>query len=128
MMQTTKIERVRGVVDALPDDCELNRQITERLKSCFESFGYRPLDVPIIEHTDLYLRKSGEEIIDRLYDFVYRNRRLCLRPEMTASVMRAYIDNFQADSLPVRLHYAGPVFRYEKTPACSLPPVYPDRD
>lgn len=113
-MQTHKIERVKGVIDALPLDCRAHQAITARLQKTFETFAYQPIDVPILEQTDLYLRKSGEEIIDRLYDFVYRNRRLCLRPEMTASVMRAFIDHFPAVSLPVRLHYAGPVFRYEK--------------
>jgi histidyl-tRNA synthetase len=116
-MQTNKIERVLGVMDALPLDCEFNQQIAAQLRQTFETFAYRPIDVPIIEHTDLYLRKSGEEIIDRLYDFVYRNRRLCLRPEMTASVMRAHIDHFLSTPLPIRLHYAGPVFRYEKPQA-----------
>lgn len=113
-MQTHKIQRVQGVIDALAPDCRANQAITARLQKTFESFAYQPIDVPILEQTDLYLRKSGEEIIDRLYDFVYRNRRLCLRPEMTASVMRAFIDHFPAVPLPVRLHYAGPVFRYEK--------------
>jgi histidyl-tRNA synthetase len=113
-MQTTKVEWVPGVSDALPKDYEINHSIQEQVLQCFRSFGYRPIDVPILEHTDLFLKKSGEEIIDRLYDFVYRNRRLCLRPEMTASVMRAYVDHLQGQALPLRLQYAGPVFRYEK--------------
>jgi histidyl-tRNA synthetase len=113
-MQTTKIERVRGVIDALPQDCVINHTIITQLRQAFATYGYQPIEVPIIEYTDLYLRKSGEDIIDRLYDFVYRNRRLCLRPEMTASVMRAYVDNFEGQPLPIRLSYAGPVFRYEQ--------------
>jgi histidyl-tRNA synthetase len=114
VMQTHRIERVNGVIDALPQDCQLNQDITARLHNTFASFAYQPIDVPILEQPDLYLRKSGEEIIDRLYDFVYRNRRLCLRPEMTASVMRAFLDHFSHAVLPVRLCYAGPVFRYEQ--------------
>ncbi len=114
VMQTHKIERVKGVVDALPQDCHVNQDITARLQKTFATFAYQPISVPILEQTDLYLRKSGEEIIDRLYDFVYRNRRLCLRPEMTASVMRAFLDHFAQAPLPGRLQYAGPVFRYEK--------------
>jgi histidyl-tRNA synthetase len=113
-MPSNRIERVRGVNDVLPRDYRAMRRIEDNLTEAFELFGYAPLEMPIIEHTDLYLKKSGEEIIARMYDFHYRNRRLCLRPEMTASVMRAYIDNLQNEPLPVRLYYSGPVFRYEK--------------
>ncbi|MGB7519010.1 MAG: ATP phosphoribosyltransferase regulatory subunit, partial [Spirulinaceae cyanobacterium] len=90
-MRTTKIERVRGVNDILPDICTVEQQIAAQLSSCFQSFGYRPIDVPILEYTELYLRKSGEELISRMYDFTFYNRRLCLRPEFTASIVRAYI-------------------------------------
>ena len=58
---------------------------------------------PILEHSELYLRKSGEDIVSRMYDFEYQNRRLCLRPELTAATIRAYVDNLQDSSLPVRL-------------------------
>ncbi len=114
-METNRIEPVRGMNDVLPENYEVYRGIEAQLKECFESFGYRPIDVPIVEHTDLYLRKSGEEIVTRMYDFVYQNRRLCLRPEMTASVIRAYVDNIEEKlPLPVRLYYSGSVFRYER--------------
>ncbi|MEB3343728.1 HisS family protein [Okeania sp.] len=113
-MQTTKVARVRGVNDTLPSTYQIDRQIKSTLRGNFESYGYRPIDVPLIEYTELYLKKSGEDIISRLYDFVYRNRRLCLRPEFTASVVRAYLDNFQKAPLPVRFYYSGPVFRYEQ--------------
>src|SRR5205807_1086073 len=60
------------------------------------------------------LRKSGDEIVARMYSFSHWNRRLCLRPELTASVMRAFVDDLQGHGLPLRLHYAGPSFRYER--------------
>ena len=113
-MRPTKVERIRGVNDILPDDCAIARQLEATLIQHFESFGYRPIDLPLLEYTELYLKKAGEEIADRLYDFTYRNRRLCLRPEITASAIRAYIDRLQAEPLPVRLHYSGPAFRYER--------------
>ena len=113
-MQTTKVERVRGVNDILPNTYQIDQQIKNTVGGNFESYGYRPIDVPLIEYTELYLKKSGEDIISRLYDFVYRNRRLCLRPEFTASVIRAYLDNLQELPLPMRLYYTGPVFRYEQ--------------
>ncbi len=111
---STKLEKVRGMNDVLPEEYAAGRGILVGLGRTFSAFGYRPLDVPVIEHTDLYLRKAGEDIIARLYDFTFQNRRLCLRPEMTASVIRAYIDSMQGSALPVRLSYSGPVFRYEK--------------
>ncbi|NEP40957.1 MAG: ATP phosphoribosyltransferase regulatory subunit [Okeania sp. SIO2H7] len=113
-MRSTKVERVPGVNDLLPDAYQTNQQIENTLAKSFQSFGYRPIAIPILEHTELYLRKSGEDIVTRLYDFTYRNRRLCLRPEFTASVVRAYLDNFQNLSLPLRLYYSGPAFRYER--------------
>jgi histidyl-tRNA synthetase len=60
------------------------------------------------------LRKSGDEIVARMYAFSHWNRRLCLRPELTASVIRAYVDQLQNHSLPLRVHYGGPIFRYER--------------
>ena len=77
-MQTVKVERVRGVNDILPSTYQIDQQIKSILSRNFESYGYQPIDVPLIEYTELYLKKSGEDIISRLYDFIYRNRRLCL--------------------------------------------------
>ncbi len=113
-MLSTTVERVRGTTDVLPQDYEFLKKIKNELIECFETFGYLPIDVPIIEYTDLHLRKSGENIVSRMYDFTYQNRRLCLRPEMTASIVRAYIDGLRGEPLPVRLYNSGPVFRYEK--------------
>lgn len=113
-MRSTKVERVPGVNDLLPNAYQINQQLQNTLAKCFQSFGYRPIDVPLLEHTELYLKKSGEDIVTRLYDFTYRNRRLCLRPEFTASVVRAYLDNLQNLPFPQRLYYSGPAFRYER--------------
>ncbi len=108
------LEPVRGTNDVLPAECETLSQLGGELTGTFVCHGYRPVDVPIIEHTDLVLKKAGEEIAARLYAFVHHNRKICLRPEFTASVMRSYIHNMQSEPLPVRLSYSGPAFRYEK--------------
>jgi len=84
------------------------------LLALFNLYGYEPIDTPVLEPTDLFLRKSGEEIAARMYSFTHWNRNLCLRPEFTASVIRAYVNHLQDRPVPVRLHYAGPTFRYEK--------------
>src|SRR3954454_21191142 len=113
-METLEIQRVRGMNDALPPDDSRLRGLTALLREHFQHFGYRGIDTPIVENLDLFLRKSGEEIAARMYTFTHWNRKLCLRPELTASVIRPYVNQMQDRPLPVRVHYAGPTFRYEK--------------
>jgi histidyl-tRNA synthetase len=113
-MTTSQIERVRGTVDVLPPEQTHLQHVERRMAAVFAAFGYQPLGVPVIEHTELFLRKSGEELAARLFAFTFRNRRICLRPELTASIMRAYVNALQNAPLPLRLSYGGPVFRYEK--------------
>jgi histidyl-tRNA synthetase len=108
------IQRVRGTTDVLPEADARLRRLEARLRESFEGFGYRGIQTPILEPLELFLRKSGDEIVARMYAFSHWNRRLCLRPELTASVMRAFVDELQGHVLPLRLHYAGPVFRYER--------------
>src|SRR5215212_3852308 len=113
-METLDVQRVRGMNDALPPEDARLRGLTVMLRDHFERFGYRGIDTPVLENLDLFLRKSGEELASRMYSFTHWNRKLCLRPELTASVMRAYVEHLRDRALPVRIHYAGPTFRYEK--------------
>ena len=113
MPRPSRLERVKGTNDILPPTAAQQRAVEDRLLRLFAAHGYRQIDVPILEHTDLYLRKSGEDTLSRLYSFTYQNRKLSLRPELTASVIRAYVEHLPAEPLPVRLCYSGPVFRYE---------------
>ncbi len=108
------IQRVRGTNDFLPPDDARLRRLARELQSGFELFGYQGIQTPILEPLELFLRKSGDEIAARMFAFSHWNRRLCLRPELTASIMRAYVNEMQGRSLPLRLHYSGPIFRYEK--------------
>src|SRR5215470_13041857 len=108
------VQRVRGTTDVLPPDDARLRRLESRLRDGFERFGYQGVQTPIIEPLELFLRKSGDEIIARMYSFSHWNRRLCLRPEVTASVIRAFVDQLQGHSLPLRIHYGGPIFRYER--------------
>jgi histidyl-tRNA synthetase len=114
MSGAAPIQRVRGTSDVLPPDDARLRRLETRLREGFERFGYQGIQTPILEPLELFLRKSGDEIVARMYSFSHWNRRLCLRPELTASVMRAFVDDLQGHSLPQRLHYAGPIFRYER--------------
>ena len=113
-MDVLELQRIRGTNDLIPPEDAHLRELTRDLRAHFERYGYRGIDTPVIENLDLFLRKSGEEIAARMYTFTHWNRKLCLRPEFTASVMRAYVNHLQDRALPVRLHYAGATFRYEK--------------
>src|SRR5437016_14575491 len=97
------IQRVRGTTDVLPPDEARLRRLEARLRDGFERFGYQGIQTPILESLELFLRKSGDEIVARMYSFSHWNRRLCRRPELTASVMRAFVDDLQSHSLPRRL-------------------------
>jgi histidyl-tRNA synthetase len=110
----TPVQRVRGTNDFLPPADARLRALEAQLRAGFEPFGYEGIQTPIIEPLELFLRKSGDEIVARMYAFSHWNRRLCLRPELTASVMRAFVADLHGRSLPLRLHYGGPSFRYER--------------
>lgn len=85
-------------------------------RSCMQMFalrGYARVDTPILEQTELFLRKSGGELSSRLFSFSEPGGYpVSLRPEFTAPVIRYAIESRAVDTLPLRLQYAGPVFRY----------------
>lgn len=108
------IEAVRGMRDVLPNEHNQTVQVQALLQQLLLSHGYAFLDLPIVEHRDLYLRKMGEELVGKVYEFTFGGRDLALRPEWTASVLRAYVSSMQDQPLPLRLAYTGPVFRYQR--------------
>lgn len=108
------LEPVRGMPDVLPEQQRTYARTQALLEAEIAQWGYQRLDLPVLERRDLYLKKSGEELVGKLYDFVHHGRSLALRPEWTASVMRAYLHELQSEPLPLRLAYSGPVFRYER--------------
>ncbi|MSQ14813.1 MAG: histidine--tRNA ligase family protein [Dehalococcoidia bacterium] len=86
---------------------------SDKLKDHLSLWGYASVDTPMLEETELFLRKSGSEVITRLYSLTDQSgRRLSLRPEFTASVIKAYVTDYSSSPLPVRWQYGGPVFRY----------------
>ncbi|MGQ9827765.1 MAG: ATP phosphoribosyltransferase regulatory subunit [Roseiflexus sp.] len=108
------IDTVRGMRDVLPSEVTAHRARAEAIERVLAAYGYEPIDLPIIEQRDLYLRKLGEELVGKVYEFTFNGRDLALRPEWTASVLRAYVGRMQDQPLPLRLRYAGPVFRNER--------------
>ena len=92
-----KITAIRGFKDILPDDALAFCRIESLARTIFDSFGFREIRVPILEKTELFQRSIGEttDIVEKeMYTFTDRdNDQITLRPEATASVIRAYIEH-----------------------------------
>jgi histidyl-tRNA synthetase len=90
--------------------------IRGRLQRFLDRRGYDVLATPILESTELFLRKSGGELAARMYSFIDPSGRpVSLRPEFTSSVVRSYVEGSLRGALPQRWQYSGTVFRYERT-------------
>ncbi len=114
-LATRPVDSVRGMLDLGAQQAHAQAQLRQSVLAAFQLAGYTPIDVPLVEQTDLYLRKSGAEIISKMYTFEdFSGRRLALRPEFTASIVRYYLSNDRNAPFPLRYAYAGPAFRYEK--------------
>lgn len=111
------VDRVRGVYDRLQDEQRSIEALRATLSGVVEAHDYHFIETPVVEHTELFMRKSGGDRLAQIYAFNHRGRDLALRPEHTASIVRAYIETMQSEPLPLRLAYTGPVFRYEKPQA-----------
>ncbi|MCU0559897.1 MAG: histidine--tRNA ligase [Desulfobacterales bacterium] len=113
------IQLIRGFKDILPGEIELWQRIEAEAKSLFEAFGFREIRIPIMEKTELFKRSIGEEtdIVEKeMYTFADRGGEMVtLRPEATASIVRAYIQHKLYAADPVqRLYMIGPMFRRER--------------
>jgi histidyl-tRNA synthetase len=112
------IKRVRGTQDILPQDSESWREVEEVSRKIFSLYGYREIRVPILEESSLFNRSLGEttEIIQKqMFQVLHEKDRLVLRPEGTASIVRAYLENNLDKSKAVtKLYYYGPMFRAER--------------
>ncbi|MCP4898092.1 MAG: histidine--tRNA ligase, partial [bacterium] len=113
------IRKAKGTRDILPPESRLWNEVERKAHAVFEGYGYDEIRLPIFEPTELFVRSVGEgtDIVGKeMYTFPDRKgRSLTLRPEGTASVARAFIENgFGQRPQPVRLSYFGPMFRYEK--------------
>jgi histidyl-tRNA synthetase len=113
------IRAVRGMNDILPDEAERWESMEELLRAWLRSYGYRNVRTPIIEHTALFHRAIGEatDIVEKeMYSFTdeLNGENLTLRPEATASVVRASIEHSLLYGGTQRLYYAGPMYRHER--------------
>lgn len=88
------------------------------MRRVFHAFNYREVATPTFEELDLFLAKSGPGIRDEIYDFKDKSGRdLCLRPELTAPVMRYYFASLKSEPKPLKLFYFGPCYRYDRPQA-----------
>src|SRR5262245_45700575 len=116
------IKSVRGVRDILPGETRRWQKIERAAREAFEVYGYEEIRLPLFERTELFARSIGDEtevVSKQMYTFEDRGgESLTLRPEATASMLRAYIEHgFHVEPKPVRLYCLGPMFRYERPQA-----------
>ena len=110
------VRRLPGMRDLSDAACRGKRAVQSRLSDAIGRYGYRQLDVPILESTELFLRKSGGDLASQMYSFSDPgSNAVSLRPEFTSAIMRHYLETAShAERDPVvRWQYAGPVFRYD---------------
>ena len=114
------IQAVKGTHDLYGDEAYAYQYIEEVFSAVAELYGFKPMEVPVIEHTEVFSRSTGEgsDVVRKeMYTFLDKgDRSLTLRPEFTAGVMRSIVENklYATPDLPLKLYYCGPVFRYER--------------
>ena len=113
------ITGIKGFNDILPGEVEKWQQIEATARRVFELYGFAEIRVPILEKTELFRRSIGDatDIVEKeMYSFVDKgDNAVTMRPEGTASVMRAFIEHKLYAADPVaKLYYLGPMFRYER--------------
>jgi histidyl-tRNA synthetase len=113
------IKAIRGMRDILPPETVRWQWVERTAREVFELYGYRELRLPLIERTELFARSIGEEtdiVAKEMYTFPDRHgESLTLRPEATASVLRAVLEHGLDKGAGVKKYYTlGPMFRYER--------------
>src|SRR5579872_706146 len=117
--QTILIKAVKGTRDLLPPDTAVWNRVESVARDVFRAYNYHEIRTPILEETQLFARGVGAEtdiVTKEMYTFTDRDETsLTLRPENTASVIRAYIEH-RLDQRPgvQKLYYMGPMFRRER--------------
>jgi histidyl-tRNA synthetase len=85
------------------------------MRKAISLFGYREISTPTFENTELFVAKSGPQVLEQVYEFMDKGgRSLSLRPELTAPVMRFYNSDLRSLPKPLRISYFGNCFRYER--------------
>ena len=106
----------RGTRDFFPADMRFRNFIFHKMAEVSEQFAYEPYDGPLLEEVELYLAKSGEELInDQIYSFIDRGERnVAIRPEMTPTLARMVAQIHREVPKPIRMYAIPNLMRYEK--------------
>ena len=117
-MSNETVQAVRGMNDILPDEARLWLWFEEVVRDWLAGYGYRNIRMPLVEPTALFKRAIGEvtDIVEKeMYSFEdsLNGDHLTLRPEGTASCVRAVLQHNLLYNAPQRLYYSGPMFRHE---------------
>jgi histidyl-tRNA synthetase len=118
-MASERIQAIRGMNDVLPDESHLWEFFESTAREVLRLCGYRAIRMPIVERTELFVRSIGEatDIVEKeMYSFQdsLSGENLTLRPEGTASCVRAVVEHSLLYKGPQRLWYSGPMFRHER--------------
>ena len=114
-----KLHSIKGTHDILPNEIHKWKALESIVNQTCEQFGYQEIRNPIFEETRLFSRSVGEEtdiVTKEMYSWEdVDGASLTLRPELTASVVRSYIQHNLGTLSPIqRLYYSGPLFRRER--------------
>jgi histidyl-tRNA synthetase len=113
-----RIKKVKGFQDVLPPESSAWARIEDAAREVFRVYGFQEIRLPVLEKTELFARGIGldTDIVEKeMYTFPDRKgRSLSLRPEGTASAVRAYLDSGLGKGQPAKWFYMGPMFRYER--------------
>ena len=114
------IQPVKGTHDLFEEEANAFTYVINVMNSISELFAYKEIRVPVIEHSELFIRSVGESsdvVRKEMYTFEDKGgRSLTLRPEFTAGILRSIVSNklYATSELPIKLHYCGPIFRYDR--------------
>lgn len=112
------LQPVRGTRDLIGEECRRFRHIARTAAEIVSLYGFQEIETPILESSAVFLRTLGETsdvVSKQMYIFADRGGdEVTLRPEGTAGVARAFISEGLGQHLPLKLYYAGPMFRYER--------------
>jgi histidyl-tRNA synthetase len=109
------MQRLPGFRDFYPEECAFRNYIFDNWRRVARSFGFQEYDGPTLEPTELYKRKSGEELKTQLFRFVDQgDRDVCMKPEMTPTLARLVAARAREYRKPIKWFNISPFFRFEK--------------
>ena len=114
-----QVKSLRGMKDILPEDQEYWNYVNQKAENLLDVYSFSKIETPVLEDLNLFVRSVGEDtdiVGKEMFSFVDKGGdKVCLRPEATASVVRAYVEHGMINKpQPVKLYYNGQQFRHEK--------------